>query len=267
MFAGMNTTLLSLMGLLALTSALPSGPKETPPPSLEQRQDAFLAYHAEKPREASVTAEPSQLTITVVNKMSAAVSTSYVHNAGVPGLVSGGTGTGTLKPGQTATLVAPKDWAGNVAVNLEKDPETQEIYSMNGDVSLLEGSLMSWGDVGYRVDMDVSYVNGFSVPITCSCNADRAVLSGCSLDLWSMGSCSGDAGTDDGQGACANPLRPDNSAQLTATSFFAPCEGAAFTWPRDDANSEGKCQSAEVTCCIGTAGDGCPVNPKQEGGS
>lgn len=80
-----------------------------------------------------------------------------------------------------------------------------------------------------------------------------------------MGSCSGDAGTDDGQGACANPLRPDNSEKLTATSFFAPCEGAAFTWPRDDANSEGQCQGAEVTCCIGSTDDGCPANPKQKG--
>lgn len=150
MFA-VHTTLFSLMGFLALTSALPSGPKETPPPSLEQRQDSFIAYHAQKPRQASVTAGPDQLTITVVNKMSEPVSTSYVGNAGVPGPVSGGTGTGTLKPGQTATLVAPKDWAGNVAVNLNK-------YPMNGDVSLLEGSLMSWGDVGYRVDIDVSYV-------------------------------------------------------------------------------------------------------------
>lgn len=147
----MSTTLLSLVGFLALTSALPNGPKETPAPSLEQRQDSFLAYHAEKPRQASVTAGPDQLTITVVNKMSEAVSTSYVGNAGVPGPVSGGTGTGTLKPGQTATLVAPQDWAGNVALNLEK-------YPMNGDVSLLEGSLMSWGGLGYRVDMDVSYV-------------------------------------------------------------------------------------------------------------
>ena len=151
MFARMNTTLLSLMGLLALTSALPSAPKETPPPSLEQRHDGFLAYHAQKPRQASVTAGPDQLTITVVNKMSEAVSTSYVGNAGVPGPVSGATGVGTMKPDETATLVAPHDWAGNVAVNLEK-------YEMNGDGSLLEGSLMSWGDVGYRVDMDISYV-------------------------------------------------------------------------------------------------------------
>lgn len=119
-------------------------------------------------------------------------------------------------------------------------------------------------------DRDTSspHSNGFSVPITCSCNADKAVLSGCSIDLWSTGTeCEGDSGTNNGQGACVNPLRPDNSEKLTATPFFAPCEGAAFTWPRDDANSEGKCQGAEVTCCIGSTGDGCPVNPKQKGGS
>lgn len=90
------------------------------------------------------------------------------------------------------------------------------------------------------------------------------MLSGCSIDLWSKGNCSGDAGTDNGKGACANPLRPDNSEKLKATEFFEPCEGAAFTWPRDDANSEGKCQEA-VTCCIGSTADGCPKNPKQKG--
>lgn len=109
-----------------------------------------------------------------------------------------------------------------------------------------------------------THSNGFSVPITCSCNADKAVLSGCSIDLWSRGNCSGDAGTDNGKGACANPLRPDNSEKLKATDFFDPCEGAAFTWPRDAANSEGQCQEA-VTCCIGSTADGCPKNPKQKG--
>lgn len=166
MFAKMNT-LLCLMGLLTLTGALPSVPKETPPPSLEQRQHGVRAYHALNPRSASrsasgqasqqtppqadVTEGPDQLTITVVNKMAEPVSTSCASNAGVPGLVSGGTATGTLTPGETATVVAPREWAGMVAVNLAK-------YPLNGRASLLEGSLKAWGDVGYRVDMDVSYV-------------------------------------------------------------------------------------------------------------
>lgn len=159
MFAKMNKTLLCLMGLLTLTGALPSVPKETPPPSLEQHQHDVRAYHALNPRQASrsasgqasVTAGPDQLTITVVNKMAEPLSTSCASNAGVPSLVSGGTETGTLTPGQTATVVAPRDWAGMVAVNLAT-------YPMSGNASLLEGSLKAWGGLGYRVDMDVSYV-------------------------------------------------------------------------------------------------------------
>lgn len=159
MFAKMDTTLLCLMGLLTLTGALPSVPKETPPPSLEQRQHNVRAYHALNPRQASrsasgqasATAGPDQLTITVVNKMAEPLSTSCASNAGVPSLVSGGTETGTLTPGQTATVVAPREWAGMVAVNLAT-------YPMSGNASLLEGSLKAWGGLGYRVDIDVSYV-------------------------------------------------------------------------------------------------------------
>ncbi|KUI70396.1 hypothetical protein VM1G_06422 [Cytospora mali] len=253
MFTKMHTTLISLLTLLSLTNALPSGPLETPPPAVNKRQG--FAYHAEKlPHKARATSAPSHLTITVVNKMSEAVSTSYVANGGAPAVLAGNTGAGTMAASATASIVAPSGWAGNIAVGLAK-------YPMNGDVSLLEGSLMDQGNGYPVVDMDVSYVNGFSVPITCSCNDDNKVLSGCNLDLWKMGSCSGSSGTDDGQGACANPLRPDNSASLTATSFFLPCQGAAFTWPRDDANSNEGCQSGQVTCCVGT--DGCPSNPKQ----
>ena len=51
----------------------------------------------------------------------------------------------------TASIVAPSGWAGNIAVGLAK-------YSMNGDVSLLEGSLMDQGGGYPVVDMDVSYV-------------------------------------------------------------------------------------------------------------
>lgn len=144
MFPKMNAPLLALFTLLSLTNALPGGPKPTPPPSMDERQD--LAYHAEKPRQAA----PSQLTVTVVNKMTEAISTSYVANAG-PAIVAGETGAGTMDPDATASIVAPSGWAGNIAVG-------QAQYSMNGDVSLLEGSLMDQGNGYPVVDMDVSYV-------------------------------------------------------------------------------------------------------------
>lgn len=147
MFSRMTAPLLSLFTLLSIAHALPSGPKETPPPSLDRRQD--VAYHAQEPR-ADAAGSPSKLTITVVNKMSEAVSTSYVANAG-PAIVAGKTGTGTMGADATASIVAPSGWAGNIAVGRAK-------YSMNGDVSLLEGSLMDQGSGYPVVDMDVSYV-------------------------------------------------------------------------------------------------------------
>lgn len=148
MFSKMNTTLLTLLTLLSLTNALPGGPKETPPPSLDKRQG--LAYHADKPRSAGATGSPSQLTITVVNKMTEAISTAYAANAGAA-IIAGDTGTNTMDTGATASIVAPSGWAGNIAVGLAK-------YPINGNESLLEGSFQEQGNGYPVVDMDVSYV-------------------------------------------------------------------------------------------------------------
>jgi hypothetical protein len=97
------------------------------------------------------------------------------------------------------------------------------------------------------------------VPITCSCDETEKVLSGCSHDLFELNTCPNQLA----QGPCANPLRHIDEDDLTATPFFLPCQGAAFTWPRDGANSNGECQSGHVTCCVGTEDEGCPRNPKQ----
>ncbi|KAK7738385.1 hypothetical protein SLS53_006200 [Cytospora paraplurivora] len=217
-------------------------PTVTPPPSLERREDAR---------------GPKRLTITIENKMNEPLSTSYVTNPGAPTLLRGDEQPSTMAASATTSIVVPSGWAGNIAMGLAK-------YAMTGDTSLIEGSLTKQMDNPYlSVDIDVSYVNGFSVPITCSCNADNTVLSGCNLDLWSLGECSGSAGTENGEGACANPLRSYDRDNMTATKFFLPCQGAAFTWARDHANSNEGCQSGKVTCCVGTGKDGCPANPKQ----
>lgn len=66
---------------------------------------------------------------------------------------------------------------------------------------------------------------------------------------------------NDDENACVNPLRNDLTA-TAATTFFAPCEGAAYTFPNDSAaNSFGTCQdSATYVCCVGHA---CEANPNQ----
>lgn len=147
MFVKMNAPLIAILSLISLTTALPGAPKETPPPSLAKRQ-AF-AYHAERPRQA--TGAPSELTITVVNKMTTAISTAYAANPGVPSLAAGNQGAGTMSAGETASIIAPSGWAGNIGM-------VELPHSITGDVSLLEGSMMDQGNGYPVVDMDVSYV-------------------------------------------------------------------------------------------------------------
>lgn len=95
--------------------------------------------------------------------------------------------------------------------------------------------------------VDVSHVNGFTVPITCECDGNW--VSGCNKDLFDI------AGYEahNAPNAEPNPLRHDLYAD-SATPFFAPCEGLAYTFPSDHgANSVGACQSGLISCCVGTA--------------
>lgn len=102
--------------------------------------------------------------------------------------------------------------------------------------------------------------NGYTVPVTCTCNDNKAFLSGCSEDLWAQNECGADGETKDAaHGVCVNPTNEASGAATSATTFFKPCQGKAYTYPKDDlANSEGKCLGGAATCCVGTAADGCP---------
>lgn len=98
----------------------------------------------------------------------------------------------------------------------------------------------------------------------CRCNTQRSmpkdrVLSGCTDDLWSMGSCGSDGEKLYQElGACSNPTNDGTFAQGAASPFFKPCEGLAYTYPADNgANDGGSCTEADITCCVGTEADGC----------
>lgn len=110
--------------------------------------------------------------------------------------------------------------------------------------------------------MDVSHVNGFTVPINCECDGEW--VTGCNKDLFDHNS-SGDDDDDytddelqarDGQSAAnaaLNPLRDDMYA-TSSDEFFAPCQGLAYTYPNDHAAfSFGACQGGTISCCVGTA--------------
>lgn len=171
----MHLTLLPLALLLTLTSALPHRPDVTgfrptvtvtgsrpemtgspqvtgaPRPHHSGSHDSSAAHSAsyDKRSSAAADSELSQITITLVNSMKSAVSTSATGNAGAALLT--GAGTGTMAPGATASIVAPRDWAGNVAFGLAQ-------YNGFDSPSLVEAGLSTFPGASYMMDIDVSYV-------------------------------------------------------------------------------------------------------------
>jgi hypothetical protein len=133
-----------------------------------------------------------------------------------------------LADSSSTHYIYPDEWAGRVAIGPNLNPYGSKI----------EGSFKN-----SAVDIDVSYVDGYSVPITCS--SEGEAFTGCNLDLFKA-PCENQV---DGP-VCLNPAR--DIADGPPAPFFAPCAGAAYTFPNDNgANRDGL--SSFVSCCIGTS--------------
>jgi hypothetical protein len=193
-----------------------------------------------------VPTAPASITIKLVNKAGVAISTSANHNVGSAGFATDNPGTGTLADGATATRVAPTGWAGAIAFN-------RFDRAIKGDEGIFEGSFTIQKDVNDTIavlDIDVSFVNGFTMPIMCYCGADDkgTYLSGCSIDLWQKNTCP--AEYDNGAGSCKNPRR-EQKVNRTAIPFLQPCAGLGYTFVEDHAaNSNVECQTGTITCDI-----------------
>lgn len=188
------------------------------------------------------------LTIAVTNRAGSGMSIAYGHNAGGPGAI-GNPGPGAMDDGAATTILYPTDWAGRISVGKDADPNVMS-----------RGSLIEASFTDGIVNVDVSYVNGFTVPISCSCAG--YVLTGCNVDLWSRGVPCPNTGPGP---ICYNPSS-DNAAPtgLAPAPFFAPCQGAAYVYPEDNGADRG-CSQRHVSCCVG---EGCPANKRQPvGGS
>lgn len=136
----LQTILATAATLVGFAAAVPAlAPAPTPAPNHPFRRDEKL----------------QQITMTLINKMSNAVSTSVVSNADVATLVSGGEDlVGTMAPQATATFVASLGWCGNIALVEAKDG-----YEIEGNdhSSLVEFGLTAQGDEN-KMDVDASYV-------------------------------------------------------------------------------------------------------------
>ena len=157
---------------------------------------------------------------------------SFDHNAGGPDVIGGPLSPTTIGAGSTTFYSFPTGWAGRIYVGKTTDPANSKI----------EGSVTG------TPDMDVSYVDGYSVPIVCT---SAGKVSGCNTELFGLnGNKCGQNVDISGFQICKNPALTLNDGP--ADSFFAPCQGKAYTYPNDnDANYYNV--DATTNCCIGTA--------------
>ena len=261
---------------LAISSPTPSvvnsyAPVETPPPAEEEEGeegeeevDTKTANLTESPDdpapepepESEPSPEPVSKAATPTHPQPQAVGDSsgpslkiHVTNQyGTPLSIAIGSNYGCPPPDgdpqpttitDSITYSFPVGWAGRISVG----------KSLGGCNSLIEASYPpDW----YRA-VDVSYVDGYSVPITCS--VDDRVVTGCNIELFDHGTC--DTPLD--SGACPNSARFKNTGP--AAPFFAPCQGSAYTYPQDDTATDGGVTGYEISCCIGTS---CPTPPLQK---
>lgn len=229
------------------SSATPSSiPSETPIANKAIVQTSSSQAPVTTPTPTSAPAvvnqgSPDSFTIAITNLYDSPVSLALGSND--PGPKPDGNPQATvLGKGSATTYTFPTGWAGRISVG----------KTLCGSNSLIEASFPGeeWNS------LDVSYVDGYSVPITCSNNGQA--VTGCTVDLWNQGNtCSSPI---DNGAACHNSAG-DNGP---AIQFFKPCEGAAYTFPTDDGATDGSVQGKVMSCCIGTS---CPKPAKQQSSS
>lgn len=179
---------------------------------------------------------PGSFTIAITNSYGSPLSIGLGWNS--DGAAPDGDPQPTVLASKTQ-YTFPTHWAGRISIG----------KTLCGSNSLIEGSFQ--GDEWTSID--VSYVDGYSVPITCSI-AGKAIA-GCNLDLWDQDlECKSPV---EGGAACHNSAG-DYGPVLP---FFAACEKAAYTFPKDDEATFSAIQGKRVDCCIGTS---CPSPPSQK---
>ena len=172
---------------------------------------------------------PDYMIISITNMYGRQASLSLASDSESPAPVGNPTAT-ALPPNSFTQYAFPTNWAGRISVGPNLHP----------DGSKIEGSFTG------APDIDVSYVDGYTVPITCS--SDGIPVTGCNVDLFKQRNVSCPQEVDGP--VCLNPAQtvPDGPAP----AFFQACAGAAYTYPKDDgANVSG--MSRFLSCCIGTS--------------
>ena len=124
-----------------------------------------LATHPPASGPKPAFAGGSDLTINVFNSVGSPLSIFYGSNVGAPTPINN-PGSGTLS--SSTQVLFPSGWAGRITIGGNYDPKGSKIEA-------------SYSSPNYVPDVDVSYVDGYSVPITCSCTG--VAVTGCNGEL------------------------------------------------------------------------------------
>ena len=108
------------------------------------------------------------LTINIVNSYDPRLFIFYGSNAGAPTPV-GNPGYGILA--SSTRVLFPSNWAGRITIGKNYDPRGSKIEA-------------SFSPPNYVPDVDISYIDGYSVPISCSCSG--VAVSGCNIRTLSL---------------------------------------------------------------------------------
>jgi hypothetical protein len=191
---------------------------------------------------ATASAAGDEMTIAITNLYGAQLSLSFGLNAGFPTPL--GNPQPTILPDSSSTqYIYPTGWAGRVGVG----------PNLNVNSSKIEGSFIVPEDTTVAIpDIDVSYVDGYSVPITCS--SGGITVTGCNIELFKLAQCEDQV---DGL-ICLNAVRFTLDRPLLP--FFAPCISAAYTFPDDSDVNISNLGSNLISCCISIS---CEAPPRQ----
>ena len=143
----------------ALAPRAPADAVQTPV-VLGTASGGALDPKATRPPTADKVDFSGDLLLNIVNKQGYALSVFYGSNAGGPSIV-GNPGSGALAASATTQVAVPTEFAGRVTIGPDYDPN---------------GSKIEWNWINVP-DVDVSYVDGYSIPITCSCQG--TAVTGC----------------------------------------------------------------------------------------
>ena len=177
----------------------------------------------------STTNGADLLTISITNRYSIQVSLSFESNVNAPSPIDDPSPT-TLASAAATQFWFPRGWAGRINVG----------PNLNVNGSKIEGSWV------HLPDVDVSYVDGYSVPITCA--SDGESITGCNIDLFQQ--IDNPCPVRVEGPVCLNPARVHDNGP--PHRFFQVCAGSAYTYPNDNNANKYGLSSDLVICCIGT---------------